>query len=89
MSMGRLVQATKHIASNQDIAIHSLNTTSPYCHFNEIDWLADWLYLNSFGLMQCAGLRLIPGMTKSGLQKEKTPERKFLEFLTGAKDEGQ
>lgn len=38
---------------------------------------------------QCAGLRLIPGMTKSGLQKEKTPERKFLEFLTGSKDEDQ
>ncbi|EIE26924.1 hypothetical protein COCSUDRAFT_52498 [Coccomyxa subellipsoidea C-169] len=40
------------------------------------------------GVGDCAGLRLIPGMTKSGLQKEKTPERKFLEFLTGAKDEG-
>ncbi|KAK9915361.1 hypothetical protein WJX75_008046 [Coccomyxa subellipsoidea] len=39
------------------------------------------------GVGDCAGLRLIPGMTKSGLQKEKTPERKFLEFLTGAKDE--
>ncbi|CAL8468911.1 g8452 [Coccomyxa elongata] len=39
------------------------------------------------GVGDCAGLRLIPGMTKSGLQKEKTPERKFLEFLTGSKDE--
>lgn len=39
--------------------------------------------------VQCAGLRLIPGMTKSGLQKEKTLERKFLEFLTGSKDEEQ
>ena len=35
---------------------------------------------------QCAGLRLIPGATKSGLQKEKTPERRFLEFLTGGGD---
>lgn len=33
--------------------------------------------------LQCAGLRLIPGATKSGLQKEKTPERKLLEFFTG------
>ncbi len=33
--------------------------------------------------VQCAGLRLIPGATKSGAQKEKTPERKLLEFLTG------
>ena len=36
--------------------------------------------------MQCAGLRLIPGATKSGLQKEKTPERKLLEFFTGGGD---
>ena len=33
--------------------------------------------------VQCAGLRYIPGATKSGLQKEKTPERKLLEFFTG------
>ena len=36
--------------------------------------------------VQCAGLRLIPGATKSGLQKEKTPERKLLEFFTGGGD---
>jgi len=35
------------------------------------------------GIGDCAGLRLIPGATKSGAQKEKTPERKLLEFLTG------
>lgn len=46
--------------------------------------------MDNFGTaVQCAGLRLIPGMTKSGVQKEKTPERKFLEFLTGSKDEEQ
>jgi hypothetical protein len=40
-------------------------------------------------LLQCAGLRYIPGMTKSGVQKEKTPERRFLDFLTGSKEESE